>query len=82
MTGLQVHNENINVVAWPAAQRHLQALATKEYRLAAKAPTEFERGQHAGRGAMCDELMFLPEALAILAEEDALESKRTAHVKG
>lgn len=65
-----------NVVAWPAARRYLSDLASREFRQAAKAPTEFERGRRAGRGEMAEELQNLPEALAVLAEEDERERKR------
>lgn len=64
-----------NVVPWPAARKHLKDLAEKHFRLAAKQPTEFARGEHAGRAQMCEELMNLPEALAVLAEEDERERK-------
>ena len=71
-----------NLVPWPAARRHLSDLASSEYRLAAKAPTEFERGRHAGMAEMAEKLMNLPQALAILNEEDDRERKRVAHVQG
>ena len=73
-------NVNTNVVSWPAAIPHLNRCATRDYRLAAKAPTEFERGRFAGRAEMAEELRNLPETLAVLAEEDARE--REANVKG
>lgn len=66
---------NVNVVAWPAARRYLQDLAHREFRLAAKASTEWERGRHAGRGEMCEELQNLPEALALLEDEDRKERR-------
>ena len=69
----------INVVSWPAAVPHLQKLAVMGYRSAAKAPTEFERGRFAGRAEMAEELLTLPETLAVLAEEDARERKNAAH---
>ena len=47
---------NTNVVSWPAAIPHLNRCATRDYRLAAKAPTEFERGRFAGRAEMAEEL--------------------------
>lgn len=59
-----------NVVPWPAASRYLHSRANAEYRQAAKASNEYERGRHAGRGEMCEELTNLPEALALLEEED------------
>lgn len=62
--------QNVNVVVWPLAQAHLRDLAAREYRQAAKEPTEFERGRRAGRGEMCEELQNLPEALALLNQED------------
>ena len=58
------------VVVWPVAQKYLRELSHREYRMAAKSPTEFERGRRAGRGEMCEELQNLPEALAILSNED------------
>ena len=64
---------NVNVVAWPAARKYLADLAAREFRLAAVSATEFERGQHAGRGKMCEDLQNLPEALSMLAEEDKRE---------
>ena len=66
---------NMNLVAWPAARKYLGEQAGREYRLAAKGTTEFERGRRAGRGEMCEELINLPEALAVLAEEDKREGK-------
>ena len=77
----QSDTETVGLVAWPAARRHLSALASSEYRLAAKAPTEFDRGRHAGRAEMAEELRNLPEALALLAEEDEREKRRNANVK-
>lgn len=68
--------QNVTVVAWPAAQAHLRLLASRSFRLAAKGTTEFERGRHAGRGEMCEELMNLPEHLAVLAEEDEREQSQ------
>lgn len=68
-------HENINLVPWPAARKYLEGQAGREYRLAAKGTTEFERGRRAGRGEMCEELCNLPEALAILQEEDKREAK-------
>ena len=62
--------QNVHVVVWPLAQAHLRALAVKEYRLAAKESTEFERGRRAGRGEMAEELQNLPEAMALLNQED------------
>ena len=62
--------QNVHVVVWPLAQAHLKALATKEYRAAAKESTEFERGRRAGRGEMAEELQNLPETMALLAQED------------
>ena len=70
------------IVAWPAARRHLSDLASREFRQAAKAPTEFERGRHAGRAEMAEELQNLPEALAVLEEEDEREKRRNANVQG
>lgn len=74
--------KSINVVAWPAAKQHLAMLAARDYRLAAKAPTEFERGRLAGRAEMAEELQNLPEALAVLEEEDERGRKADADVKG
>ena len=68
---------SVNVVAWPAAILHLDRLAARDYRLAAKAATEFDRGRLAGRAEMAEELKNLPEALAVLAQEDARESRRS-----
>lgn len=77
MSAQRVENRvETSLVAWPAARVYLQGLAHREYRLAAKAPTEFQRGEHAGRAAMAEELQNLPEALALLAEEDANEDGR------
>lgn len=70
--------ENVSVVSWPMAQRYLRGRASAEYRLAAKGTTEFERGRRAGRGEMCEELVNLPEALAVLAEEDEKERRPDA----
>ena len=67
---------DVNIVVWPTAKKFLSALANKEYRLAAEAPTEFERGRHAGRGKMCEELQNLPEALALLEAEDRSDNAR------
>lgn len=68
-----------NIVLWPQAQGYLRDLAGREYRQAAKGTTEFERGRRAGRGEMCEELLNLPEALAMLNEED---ERAKADVKG
>lgn len=65
-----------NVVVWPLAVKHLQQVADIEFRKAAKSPNEFERGRHAGRGEMAEELKNLPEALAVLAEEDERGKRR------
>lgn len=69
--------ENVSVVSWPEARKFLAELTAREYRLAAKSSSEFKRGEHAGRGAMCEELQNLPEALAILRAEDEDARKRT-----
>ena len=75
-------HHNVGVVAWPVAQRYLRERATQEFRLAAKGQTEFERGRRSGRGEMCEDLMNLPEALALLAEEDERETRRHADGQG
>ena len=76
MAGQVSENVNTGVVVWPAAKKYLVELASKEFRLAATSPTEFERGKHAGRAQMAEELQNLPEALAMLATEDANEDGR------
>ena len=65
-----------NVIAWPSAKRHLEGLAQRFYRQAARADTEFRRGEFAGRGQMCEELMNLPETLRVLEEHDAHEREQ------
>ena len=67
------------LVVWPQAQAYLRRLASREYRLAAKGPNEFDRGRRAGRGEMCEELLNLPEALSMISEED---DRADANVKG
>ena len=58
------------MVAWPAARHYLGLLASKHYKLAATAATEFARGEHAGQAKMAESLLNLPEALQFLLEED------------
>lgn len=72
----QVNTVTTGAIAWPAARKYLVELAVKEFRLAATSPSEFERGKHAGRAQMAEELQNLPEALAMLTEEDEREDGR------
>lgn len=64
------------IVVWAEARKYLDALAVKEFRLAAGSASEFERGKHAGKAEMAESLRNLPEALAVLAEEDQREDGR------
>ena len=72
---------NVSIVAWPAARKHLAMLAAKNYRAAARGTTEFERGRFSGKGEMAEELQNLPQALALLEEEDK-RVEGDADVKG
>ena len=72
----QGQTEVSGVIVWAEARKFLAELTAREFRLAAKASSEFKRGEHAGRGSMCEELQNLPEALAILRAEDEDARKR------
>lgn len=78
MAGTQTETVPVQtgVVLWSEARKYLDALATREFRLAAQSGTEFERGKHAGKAEMAETLRNLPEALAVLAEEDERENGR------
>ena len=62
------------VIPWPVARKHLGTEAVRLYRLASRAPSEYERGRLAGQAEQCETLMSLPETLKLL--EDADEAQR------
>ena len=60
----------VEVIPWPVARKHLGNEAVRLYRLASKAPAEYERGRLAGRAEQCELLLNLPETLALLEDAD------------